>query len=388
MSTFSTYNARGINGYTQNFSVYAAYFAYPLLPSDVASYGCCVGYFHDYNLFVGNGGSATDPGLPRNERSLGLIGTSSFTRCFSSGGSTGPTCHGESARAVPGSGYSFPARASTIVYPGCTVSLTVQGRANYRVTLGNVSCTGGGGFSDPVYYGDIQVMAKAYENPPCYTPDYANVEGCSASVGPCYCTCCPSLEYGYTYSELSWISADSLTWEELPAPLYSYHTYAPSPTAFDYACANTTWGAANPSCSAAGFGWFYSHPLYPACINYVLDGNPIVEYTASGRTLNYYLINRELITRDYYCCEGDVFYDDRGYPSCTGEAPTGPVYEDATTYYRNIDLVFYYTNKTTCVARLDCEVGIGALDNSANIDNCVGSDLKVIVDVIGTNAGC
>lgn len=392
MSTFSTYNARGINGYTQNFSVYAAYFAYPLLPSDVASYGCCVGYFHDYNLFVGITGGKTDPGLPRNERSLGLTGTSSFTRCSS----TGPTCHGESARAVASSYYSFPARASTIVYPGCTVSLTVQGRANYRVTLGDVSCPGGGAPEDPVYYGDIQVMAKAYENPPCYTPDYGNVEGCSASVGPCYCTCCPSLEYGYTYSELSWISADSLTWEELPAPLYRYHTYAPSPTAFDYACANTTWGAANPSCSAAGFGWWYFHPLYPACINYVLDplrGNPIVEYTASGRTLNYYLINRELITRDYYCCEGDVFYDAtentyRGYPSCTGESPTGPVYEDTTTYFRDIDLVFFYTNKTTCVARLDCEVGIGEIDNSANIDNCVGSDLKVIVDVIGTGAGC
>jgi hypothetical protein len=384
MSTFSTYNVRGIDDYIQNFSVYASYFAYPLLPSAVASYGCCVGYFQDYDLFAENSG-LIDPDLPRNERSLGLIGTSSFTRCSSNS----PTCHGESAN-IYGVSYSFPARASTIVYPGCTVSLTVQGRANYRVTLGDVSCTGGGVAEDPEYYGDIQVLAKAYENPPCYTPYYGDLEGCSASQGPCYCPCCPTLEDGYSHSDFSWLSANGLAWSELPAPLYAALDYAPDPAAFDYACADTTWDAANPVCADAGFHWgsIAGSPLYPSCINYVVDGNPIVEYTASGRTLNYYLINRELITREYYCCEGDVFYNDQGYPSCTGEAPTGPVYEDTSDYFRNIDLIFYYTNKTTCIARLDCEVGIGEIYNHSGIKNCVGSDLKVIVDVTGTGAGC
>jgi hypothetical protein len=278
------------------------------------------------------------------------------------------------------------------VYPGCTVSLTIKGTANYRVTRGDAGCTQGGYFEDPVYYGDIQVMAKAYENPPCFTPNYSNVEGCSAAVGPCYCTCCPSLEYGYSYSEFSWIPADGLSWGTMATPLYWNQEYFPRPTAFDYACAISIWNAAYPSCTVGPVSPTngYAPILYPACINYVPEDSPVVEYTASGRTLNYYLINRELITRDYYCCEGDVFYDDKGWPTCTGAAPTGPVFEDATEYHRDIDLIFYYTNKTTCVARLDCEVGVANTfnDNPSDINNCVGSDLKVTVDVIGTGAGC
>lgn len=421
MPDFSIYNLRSIDDYVQDYSLYAQYFANPLLPASLVAYNCCLSYFPDYTL--SNTIDTYDPGLDRNIRALELPGDASFTPCQLPPGSETerPRCQGERYRGG-GSDDLYPIYfepgTSILVYPGCSVAVTVQGRVYYNISLGEYVANNSGGLPTQIdYYGDIQVIATAHENPPCYSPDAREGGGCPDYAETCICPCCPMGSPGGPESDFSFVSADGLDWKTMPWLLYSVpNTPIPSSTAYDFSCAQARWDSINPD------NPFPSPPsilIYPSCINYIPEDTPVIAYPGGGtqKTLTYYLLNRSFINKDYFCCQGQLGYNENDFPYCEGippdpddpccenwipppdnpEAPCKcfyPVFENPTTYYRDVDLVFYYTNKSNCLSRLEISLLYGSYvaditeNGYSGNGYCVGADLKVSAEVVETNVVC
>lgn len=375
MPDLSIYNLRGIDAYVQNFSTYAEYFENPLLPEELVTFNCCLSYFDSYDL--SNLSVSYDPGLPRNERALELPGNADFISCagenpqYQVNGCAGAKYYGNNYYGPPYENvFSQPPAASILVYPNCSVTLTVQGRAYFNITIGLLS-----NIPSIAYYGDIQVRASAYEYPQGYAEDrYA----CSYEGETCFTPCCPMGSPEDPESDFSWVTADGLNWNNMPDILYRENSNEyplPSSTALDFACCQANWASAGLPGS-----WSIS-PIYPSCINYIPDNTPVIDYPGGGisQRLTYNLIHRFSINKSYYCCAGDVVISN-GFGSCTG--PSGstvsPVSEYTPDYYKDIDLIFFYTNNRRCVTRLDLALNIG--------DYCLGSNLTVSAEVIQSPA--
>lgn len=413
MPDFSTYTLRGIDSYVRKFSPYAENFSNPLLPSSLVDVNCCLSHFPDYTLAEGVN-SPYDPGFDKNIKALELPGSASFTPCSLPPGADyeRPRCDGDRASSSEGLRQQtfFTTGSALLVYPGCEVAVTVQGHVAYNITLGKyVANNSQNTPTEREYYGDVQVTVVARENPPCYSTDIPNT----------YCPCCPMIGPDSPESDLTWVSADSLDWAATPNYLYisgdNGNVVSKSAAAYDSACAQSIWDDTNPD------NPFPSPPsslIYPECTNYIPADAPVVAYTDSNtkKTLSYYLINRAFINKNYFCCQGQLGYDENDAPFCEGippdpddpccdnwipppdnpEAPCKcmyPVFEDPTAYYQDIDLVFYYTNKSNCIAQLDISLDYGVYTSEYDQfydgnGDCVGSDLKITAEVISGSVGC
>jgi hypothetical protein len=410
MPEFSTYTLREIDKFVQKFSPYAQNFSNPLLPASLVDFNCCLSHFPSYTLSEGFN-TPYDPGFAKNIKAIELPGSASFTNCYLPPGVSGerPRCDGANASSdIDGRFQAFFTKGSALlVYPGCMVAVTVRGRVFYQITLGKLVyelVDGSRRITEREYYSDVQVSVVARENPPCYLSYFPTED---------ICPCCPMIGPDTPESDLTWISLDGLSWDATPFYLYtgdSPNISVQSPTAYSRACAQSIWDDVNPPPNPASPPTWL---IYSDCIQYVPADTPFIAYSDNNtkKTLAYHLINRSFINRNYYCCEGQLGYDEYDEPYCEGNPPDPedpnpccdlpdckcryPVFEDPTAYYRDIDLVFYYTNKSNCIAQLDVSFNFANYytdswfwNYDGNGANCAGSNLKITAEVISGSVGC